>query len=344
MKKKRMLFRVALCAALWLFQPAGLLAQVHIGDTDASAKGGSLLDLTSTTANLGLLPLNVSINHVNRIPAAFTDSASITVPAESLKGLIVYNINAGLPGGEGLYVWDGAKWNKMECIFPTISVPDADQAYTVNKNATQNLSVTANGNGTALSYQWQSSITGTSGWTNITTDGTSATYTAPTTAAGPLYYQCIVSNPCGSVTSKKFTVTVRDCTAAPTVTQGTASYTVNKSATAPSLSFTADLKGGAVTYQWQNCTTSGGTYVNITTNGTGATYAAPTTTTGTVYYKCVITTACGNVTTPYYTVTVRDCTAAPTVTQGTASYTVNQSATAPSLAFTADLKGGAATY
>jgi uncharacterized protein (TIGR02145 family) len=122
-----------------------------------------------------------------------------------------------------------------------------------------------------------------------------------------LYYRCVITTACGTVNAGPYTVKVNDCTAAPTVTQGTASYTVNKSATAPSLSFTADLKGGAATYQWQSCATSGGTYANITTNGTSATYAAPTATAGTVYYKCIITTACGNVTTAYYTVFVNDC-------------------------------------
>ncbi|MDR0866486.1 MAG: hypothetical protein LBO74_16370, partial [Candidatus Symbiothrix sp.] len=114
MKKRRTFLGVALCAALLLFQPSVLLAQVHIGDTDANAKGGSLLDLTSQTAKLGLLPLRVNIDNINKIPSDFSERGE-EGPAADLRGLIVFNINPTLAGGngEGLYVWDGMKWSKV---------------------------------------------------------------------------------------------------------------------------------------------------------------------------------------------------------------------------------------
>lgn len=96
---------------------------------------------------------------------------------------------------------------------PTLS---GNTNYTVNKNATQSISVTANGNGngdTNLTYQWQSSTNGSSGWANVA--GTSASYTVPTGTAGTIYYHCLVTNSCGTSTSGNYTVTVRDCTGAP---------------------------------------------------------------------------------------------------------------------------------
>ncbi|MDR0863452.1 MAG: fibrobacter succinogenes major paralogous domain-containing protein [Candidatus Symbiothrix sp.] len=278
MKQKLKQNWVACLAALWLVLPVTLQAQVHIGGSGDAVKG-ALLDLTIPEGtNLGLLPLNISIDNINQMPDAFSDKASIV--NGNLKGLVVYNINTDT-GGPGLFVWDGSQWNKVECPFPTISVPSADLIYPVNKNATQNLSVTANGNGTALSYQWQSSITGTSGWEDITTNGTGATYAAPTTAAGTLYYQCIVSNSCGKVTSKKFTVTVNDCTAKPAnPTLSITATTINRTGTyAISCS---DVGNGVTTYTW--VLPAGLTAASLTTTvptitvtgATSGTYAAST--------------------------------------------------------------------
>ncbi|MDR0866503.1 MAG: hypothetical protein LBO74_16455 [Candidatus Symbiothrix sp.] len=98
------------CLALIALGAANGNAQVHIGDNTDPAKGGSLLDLSSTTAKLGLLPLNVDITDLTKIPETFSQRKG-DGPATDLTGLVVYNTNAALAGGVGLYVWDGAKWN-----------------------------------------------------------------------------------------------------------------------------------------------------------------------------------------------------------------------------------------
>jgi hypothetical protein len=59
---------------------------------------------------------------------------------------------------------------------------------------------------------------------------------------------------------------------------------------------TATATGPSVTYQWQSSTTSNGTYSNAV-GGTGATtntYTPPTTTAGTLYYRCYFNSSCGN--------------------------------------------------
>jgi hypothetical protein len=193
---------------------------------------------------------------------------------------------------------------------PAITAPTADQTIAaVNQNAVSpSLSVTATGNGGAVDYQWQKSTTGTGGWSNVTDGGTVATYSAPTTASGTVYYQCIVTNTCGSTTSKKFTVTVNDCSAAPTISDPTADaiIAVDRNAPSPSLSVTATGNGGAVDYQWQKSTTGTGGWSNVTGGGTAATYNAPTTASGTVYYQSIVTNTCGSTTSAKFTVTVSE--------------------------------------
>ncbi len=70
------------------------------------------------------------------------------------------------------------------------------------------------------------------------------------------------------------------------------SYCVSGTATA----LTAAATGPSVTYQWQSATTSNGTYSNAV-GGTGVTtntYTPPTTTAGTLYYRCYFNSSCGN--------------------------------------------------
>ncbi|MDR0865432.1 MAG: hypothetical protein LBO74_10950, partial [Candidatus Symbiothrix sp.] len=255
MKKKRMLVWVALCAALLFFQSVGLQAQVHIGDTDVSAKGGSLLDLTSTTAKLGLLPLNVEINNVNRIPAAFTDSASITVPAESLKGLIVYNTNATLAGGNGagLYVWDGAKWNRVFIACTGAPTVGALTAPTVCIGGT--LALTANvvsDNGSPVTqYEWK---------LGGTTIGTSASLSyAVQTADNGKALTLSVTNICGTTITTGVTLTV------PAVfTQGNPTAATICSGATNAFTLAAPTGGsGAITYNWQQ-SADNSTWANAT--------------------------------------------------------------------------------
>jgi hypothetical protein len=206
MKQKLKRTWVACLAALWLVLPAALQAQVHIGGPGDAVKG-ALLDLTIPEGtNLGLLPLNVSIDEIDQIPDVFTDKASIV--NGDLKGLVVYNANTDT-GGPGLFVWDGAQWNKVEwCPLPTIASPAADTTLTSYGETTRRLAVTANGNGGTLSYQWESSPTGAPDSWNPVDGAIDAAYNAPATAAGTVYYHCIVSNECGNSTSPVFTVTV----------------------------------------------------------------------------------------------------------------------------------------
>lgn len=76
-------------------------AQVGIGTTSPDAS--SVLDITAT--DKGLLTPRVSLNDISV-------AAPITSPA---TGLLVYNNNAAVVGGngEGFYYWNGAQWTQL---------------------------------------------------------------------------------------------------------------------------------------------------------------------------------------------------------------------------------------
>ncbi|MDR0866178.1 MAG: hypothetical protein LBO74_14785 [Candidatus Symbiothrix sp.] len=313
MKKQRMLVGLALCAALLLFQPAGLQAQVHIGDTDASAKGGTLLDLTSTTAQRGLLPLNVEINNVNRIPYAFTDSAVITVPNEDLKGLIVYNTNATLAGGdgEGLYVWDGEQWSKIGCIPPAAPTLVKTDVTTIILNATT--TITCGSVEGATSYVWTlPDGLSAANWTTTTNSITVTGVTPDTYNINRVTVKAV--NDCGeseppTTGSGDGTIVVLPCTGAPTIASPASaqSYTVNSGVSQP-LSATFNANGGNLTYQWQRRTNGDWESHSSGSAGTTALSTAGTTT----YYRCIATNECGATESVTFTVVVRSCSGAPT--------------------------------
>jgi uncharacterized protein (TIGR02145 family) len=91
---------------------------------------------------------------------------------------------------------------------PTIS--NADQySFMFTKGATQSLSVSADGNGdTDLSYQWQSSPTGSAPWSTASGTNTEASYAVPTNDDATMYYRCLVTNICGTTVSGTYTVRI----------------------------------------------------------------------------------------------------------------------------------------
>lgn len=81
----------------------------------------------------------------------------------------------------------------------------------------------------------------------------------------------------------------------------------------PELSVTAAAGGASLNYQWKQCATVDGTYVNVASGGTSSTYSPSTASAGTTYYKCVITNAASGCST--------------TVTSDPAEVTVNAGST-----------------
>ena len=94
---------------LTILGTANLTAQVKIGDNTAPRQG-AVLDLNGAVKG-GLLLPNVEINDVNEIPNNFIDWNEINL--SKLAGLMVYNSAESPRVPKGVYVWDGAKWVKV---------------------------------------------------------------------------------------------------------------------------------------------------------------------------------------------------------------------------------------
>ncbi|MFT3981117.1 MAG: M12 family metallo-peptidase [Ferruginibacter sp.] len=128
-----------------------------------------------------------------------------------------------------------------------------------------NASFTVVATGTAISYQWQQSVSGCAGtFTNIT-GATSATYTvnAVTPAQSGYAYRVVITNSCNSVTSSCVTLTVN--TPIVVTTQPASTSVCLPTTTA---SFSVVVTGTTPTYQWQVNTGSGFTNITGATSAT----------------------------------------------------------------------------
>lgn len=85
-----------------IFLSAQSIAQVKIGDNPTTINSNSLLELEST--DKGFVLPRVSLTNT---------SSSSPLTANLLTGTLVYNTNAALPAGTGLYYWNGTSWNLL---------------------------------------------------------------------------------------------------------------------------------------------------------------------------------------------------------------------------------------
>jgi uncharacterized protein (TIGR02145 family) len=194
---------------------------------------------------------------------------------------------------------------------PTVSSPASDQTPASQLvDATYAMMVIANiYSASSVTYQWQSSANGVDSWENVSPGGNSNAYNAPTGAAnlGTTYYRCAVTTDCGEAVSKKWKITViEECTAAPTISSPATDETkITKQGVAlpADLSVTANVYSGAADYQWQSSADLS-TWDDIDDETAGDNFAAPVNVAGTTYYRCVVTTDCGDATSKVFTVIV----------------------------------------
>ena len=154
----------------------------------------------------------------------------------------------------------------------------------------QTLSVTAAG--TNLEYQWKVSDTENGTYSNVASDGTSASYSVTPAAAGTKWYQVVVTGDCGEVTSNKVSIVAAAAKITPTVTWTTVPSTVYKGgkyAIEVSINTDASLVAGNLTCT--NGTLSGVAvsdgvftgYLEIATNASSAPTLTLTTSAGSTY-------------------------------------------------------------
>lgn len=213
--------------------------------------------------------------------------------------------------------------NAVSVIVNATPVPTITQqpsGGTVGIAESKILSVTASGN--SLSYKWYSS-TDNSTWSAIS-GATSSSYTAPTSAVGTKYYKVRVTNTLNGYTAyvDSNSVSVVVVVAAPTFTTQPSSNTVYRGASV-TLTCAATAPYGTVTYQWYSSPDKSN-WTSIS-GATSTSYSAPTTTTGTVYYRVTAkatynSSSSSNTTSNIATVKVK-ATPAPTITEQPADKT-----------------------
>ena len=177
---------------------------------------------------------------------------------------------------------------------PVITKQPTSQTVAVGKTAT--FKVTATG---ATSYQWQYRKTSSGSWTNVSSKGTSATYTLTTADRHNGYeYRCKVTNAKGSVYSSVVKLTV---VAKPVITANPKSVSVTAGKTA---TFKVTATGDKLSYQWYYKKPGTSTWVKVSANGTSATYKLTTAARHNGYvYRCRVTNTVNGVTSSVYSTT-----------------------------------------
>lgn len=242
------------------------------------------------------------------------------------------NPTAGTSGGTSLGSSNGAQTNSYNpqsttvgslyyyCIVHSDCGPDVTSAISgefivslptaivTQSTATQTqcigspfspITVTATGGG--LTYQWYSNTTASiTGGTALGSANGAQTesYTPQSTIAGTLYYYCIVHSGCGPDVTSSVSGAFIVNPATAISSQSTATQTQCIGGTFTPISVTA-TGTGTLTYQWfKNVASSnfGGTNLGSANGAQTSTYTPQATSTGVLYYYCVVTGTCGPVT------------------------------------------------
>lgn len=250
-----------------------------------------------------------------------TSTASLSLPTVSRSG---YNFDGWYTAASGgSLVWKTGSYTPSADITlyahwtaavgtPTFTTqPTSKNVY---RGASASLTVAATVSVGTITYQWQSSSNNSS-WSNIS-GATSASYSAPTSTVGTLYYRCVATATKDGVsktsTSNSASVAVA-ATPTPSINTQPAAKSVYVGGTA-SLSIAATVASGTLSYQWQS-SNDNSTWSNIS-GATSTSYSAPTSAVGTKYYRCVVTNTLNGYTTTATSssVSVTVSVAAPTIT------------------------------
>jgi hypothetical protein len=249
---------------------------VMIASAEQTITGGTATDIN------GLAKSKLEINADGTLFGLFTNDANPWTTA-----------NGKLPGF-GAAVDMPA--HLLPVSVPVITItgqPAANTAVTAG-SISGSLSVTAEVTlGATLGYQWYSCDDAQKSNPVSIGGATSASFAIPTTlTAGTYYYFCEVSATGGAspVTSNVATVTVDNLVhaQAPVITTHPTGGTVNEGgSTTLTVTVNTVTDGGTLSYQWYSNTAnsnSGGTLID---DATGASYTAPASTAGAVYYYVV---------------------------------------------------------
>ncbi len=221
----------------------------------------------------------------------------------------------------------------MVIVNPILAITNTLNPFEECTGGNQSLTINTSGGISPLTYQWQSSADGSTNWTAVASNGTSATYTPVSTTAGTTYYRVLVTSggtACGNQTSNVVKIVVspqisivKDLNNITECVDGT-----------DKLSFV--ITGGASdsTFIWESSATGiASSFTAVAGAPNASTYTPVSTTAGTTYYRVRVTSAlnnCTSVTSATATVIVNPVlTITNTLadfsecTNGTQSFTVN---------------------
>lgn len=206
-----------------------------------------------------------------------------------------YSVDRYAVGGDEVqfqYSFNGSDQYKTVTLYaqweiivtdPVITTQPSSKSVFRGDSTSVNISATTT-YGT-LSYQWQSSVNGST-WSNIS-GATSNTYSPSTSTVGVTYFRCVVTSTAGgqskTSTSASASVTV-NATPIANITQQPQDATVFVgSASTVSVSAT----GNSLAYQWEQ--SADGTNFTAISGATSSSYTYPTSSVGEKYYRCYIT-------------------------------------------------------
>src|SRR4029078_1837762 len=211
------------------------------------------------------------------------------IPSSAVAGTTYYRvlINAANNGCD-----HAVSNNGVAVITPDLLV--TTQPSDVNEciGGTNTMTVVVSGGSGAISYQWQSSAAGTTGWTNATGIGaTTNTYTPSSAVAGTTYYRVLINaanNGCDQAVSNNGVAVIT-----PDLLVTTQPSDVNECISGTN-TMTVVVSGGsgAISYQWQSSADGTTGWTNATGIGaTTNTYTPSSVVAGTTYYRVLINAA-----------------------------------------------------
>src|SRR4029079_14705708 len=182
--------------------------------------------------------------------------------------------------------------NGVAVITPDLLV--TSQPSDVNEciGGTNTMIVVVSGGSGAITYQWQSSADGTSGWANATGIGaTTNTYTPSSAIAGTTYYRVLINaanNGCDQAVSNN-AVAVITPDLLVTAQPSDISECIGGTNT---MSVTISGGSGTISYQWQSSADGISGWANATGGGaTTSTHTPSSAVAGTTYYRVLVNAA-----------------------------------------------------
>jgi hypothetical protein len=223
------------------------------------------------------------------MPPALDPPLQTFTPPSTTAGTTFYRVlvNAGNSGCD-----QAVSNNATATIIADLSVTTQPSNVTECVGGTNTMTVVVSGGTGTISYQWQSSPDGTTGWANASgTGSTTPTFTPPSATPGTTFYRVLVNatgNGCGQAVSNNATAVIA-ADIAITTQPSNLNECVGGNGT-----ITVAVSGGSgtISYQWQQSADGSTGWANSTgTGATTATYTPSSAIAGTTYYRVLINAA-----------------------------------------------------